>query len=78
MSINESFLRSVLEQNFTTLKGFIEIMFKDVKQDVKELREENEELRKSLTFPENNSTFVMNKLSDVSERVRVLGPRGYV
>ena len=89
MSIDENMLRSVLEQNFSTVKGFIEMMFKDVKQDVRELREENEELRKSLTFSqrqidelrkdvrdlkssENNSTLVMNKLSDASERVRVL------
>ena len=51
MSINESFLRSILKQNFTTVKDFIEIMFKDVKQaEVRELCEENEELRKGLTI----------------------------
>ena len=56
MSIDDSFSSSVLEQKFTTAEGFIEMMFKDVKQDARELRKENEELRKSLTFSQRGSS----------------------
>ena len=57
MPLDEKSLKFLLQQNTTTIQSFVKVLFDELKTEVKDLREENEnlrtvnsELRRSLEF----------------------------
>ena len=47
-AIDEKLLRSLLDQNLSSMKTFVQLTFNEFRSEMKELREENRELRISL------------------------------
>ena len=53
MALNEQSIKCILDLNLSSVKTFVQLMFDSVRSEVKELRDENLELRKSLEFTQN-------------------------
>ena len=83
MGFDEASLKFLLEQNLSTIKTFIQMMFSNADKKIDDLRAENEELKRSLQFTQNEMKDLKSQLnnstpgpmvenSGVSERVRLL------
>ena len=55
----------MLEQNTSVIKTFAQLMFDSMKQDIRELREENLERKRSLKFSESEIDSLMKIQPDV-------------
>ena len=69
-AIDEKLLRSLLDQNLSSMKTFVQLTFNEFRSEMKELREENGELRKSLEFSQNVVDEMRKEMSDLKSSVR--------
>ena len=87
MAFDDKLLKCMMEQNLSSVKTFVELMFSGIRSELKELREENVELKKSLEFTQTDVQELKNEIvqlksnykgdsqiqvNDVFDRIRVL------
>ena len=54
--------QSMLDQNLTTIKSFIEVMVNSLKEEIKDLRNENDEIKHSLQFTQDQLKDALSEL----------------
>lgn len=67
--MDREFVEMLLNQNLTTIKGFVSLMFDQMKQDIRGLREENTELRRSLEFTQAELDDIKRKFTEQEEKI---------
>ena len=67
MALNEQSIKCILDLNLSSVKTFVQLMFDSVRSEVKDLREENLELRKSLEFTQNEMEKVKSELVQLKQ-----------
>ena len=89
VALDEDILKCMMNQNFTSVKTFVQLMFTDIKNEMKDLRQENVELKRSLEFSQNDvlelksevaqlknlnkNNYSQSSFDSVVERIRILG-----
>ena len=54
VALDEEILKCMMNQNLSSVKTFVQLMFIDIKNEMKDLRQENVELKRSLEFSQND------------------------
>ena len=65
MNIDESTLKFLFEQNLSTIKSFVEIISNNFHQELKGLKDENVELRRSLEFTQNEVADLKSEIAQL-------------
>ena len=68
MSLNEDALKFVLEQNLSTTKSFVQMLFDNLKKEIDSLRQESWELKNSLEFSQKEITDLKNEVIFLKNR----------
>ena len=63
--MDDNTIKLLFEQNLSSVKTFVQIMFENVQKEIKEIRSENAELKVSLHFSQDDIDSLKRKVAEL-------------
>ena len=68
--MDDNTIKLLFEQNLSSVKTFVQIMFENVQKEMKEIRSENAELKESLHFSQDEIDSLKRKVAELQSNTR--------